>query len=100
MTAMMTMTTTRSPFSPMKANKTDRIRLRIDLSWSEMQAHYRGEFSRVGGMADDGRWVSLPTSALRPFLEQDGIHGWFDMQYDPETRRIVKLAALPDMENH
>jgi len=73
-----------------------RLTLRIDADWQAIQAYYLGDSQRISGRARDGRRVVLPASALRPFLKQSGVHGWFEMLYEPNEKRLLELRRISD----
>jgi len=76
------------------AERAVRLRLRIDLDWADMQRYYRGEMPRITACTEDGRRVILPTNTLRDHLRQDGVHGWFAMKYDANSKRILVFQPL------
>lgn len=57
--------------------------LDISLSAERFLAVYQGHANRVMVRSRDGRKVSLPAHHLRPFLTHDGIHGSFELEFDP-----------------
>ena len=52
-----------------------------------------GHANRVMLRSRDGRKVSLPAHHLRPFLTHDGIHGSFELEFDP-SGSLLALRRL------
>jgi len=71
-----------------------RIRFQVSLSQERYLRFYQGTASAVIVYAEDGRRVQLPANRLRPFVEQQGIHGRFEMVLDQDNKliEIVRLS--------
>ena len=70
-----------------------RICFSLDISSDRYQAYYQGAARSVQVIADDGRSIRFPASALRPFLDHQGIHGRFEISFDAENR-LQSLTRL------
>ncbi len=67
---------------------------RLALEWHDVEAYYQGRMPRIAVRAEDGRRVVFPTSALRPFLSQSGVHGRFEMRYRSDDDKLIELRRL------
>ncbi|BBP82025.1 DUF2835 domain-containing protein [Pseudomonas sp. No.21] len=67
--------------------------LDISLTAERFLAVYQGHANRVMLRSRDGRKVSLPAHHLRPFLTHDGIHGSFELEFDP-SGSLLALRRL------
>ncbi|MCP1728381.1 hypothetical protein J2T60_002381 [Natronospira proteinivora] len=76
------------------ADRPIRLVLRIDLDWADIQAYYQGEMPRITALAKNGQQVVMPTTTLRNFLHQDGVHGYFAMIYDSHSKRILSFEPV------
>lgn len=70
------------------------IRFSLNLSADRYLRHYQGHARRVSVVADDGRRIEFPATALRPFVTKDGVQGYFELQIDDKNRlqRIERLS--------
>lgn len=66
----------------------NRVRFRLDISYTDYLAYYQGVASGVQACALDGRIIHFPAQALRPFVSHDGIHGLFEISYDVDNKFI------------
>ncbi len=70
-----------------------RIRFSLDISRDRYQAYYQGAVRSVQVIADDGRSIRFPASALRPFLDHQGVRGRFEISFDANNR-LQSLTRL------
>ena len=63
------------------------------ISADEMLRYYRGDASGVSTTARDGRSVRFPASALRDFVDSDGVNGSFAIYFDAENK-LEKIKRL------
>lgn len=70
------------------------IRFSLNISSEAFLRHYQGIASVVVVRADDGRRVQIPANTLRPFVSQQGIVGWFELELDQDNKliKLIKLA--------
>ena len=59
----------------------------------EYLSYYKGSARWVQVISSDGRRVRFPASALRPFVDEDGVEGRFEMMVD-ENHKLVTLRRL------
>jgi len=52
--------------------------------------YYRGAARTVHATAVNGQTVIFPASALQQHVTPDGIHGWFELEFD-DHRRFIRL---------
>ncbi len=66
----------------------------ITLSAERWLPYYQGAVRALVVRSLDGRSVQLPAHALRPFVDHDGLHGIFIVDFD-ESGRLQGLQRLP-----
>jgi len=71
----------------------NRIRFSLNLSAERYLSHYRGVAKSVLVVADDGRRIEFPASALRPFVNKHGVQGQFELVIDANNR-LLSLERL------
>ncbi len=71
------------------------LRFRLDIRAEEYLHYYRGSAREVVATTEDGVRVRFPASALQPHVSHDGIHGWFEIEFDAnhKLRRLRRLAG-------
>jgi hypothetical protein len=71
-----------------------RIRFRLDISSTQYLAVYKGLAKNVIVKADDGKMVAFPAGNIQQYLNQTGIHGYFEMEMTSENKflTIKKIA--------
>jgi len=69
------------------------IRFRLNLSNERYLSFYQGRASRVSVIAQDGRRIEFPASALRPFVTHQGVQGEFQLVVD-EHNRLLRLEKI------
>lgn len=71
------------------------IRFRLAISPDEYLAFYEGAAREVVARAEDGRRVRFPAGALQRFVGHQGIHGFFELEFDAD-RKLLGLRRLGD----
>lgn len=66
----------------------DQVRFHLEIRGEELLRFYRGETSSVHVIAEDGRRVRFPAGALRPYVERDGVRGFFLLRFDAGGRLL------------
>lgn len=66
---------------------------RLSISSEQFLAYYRGHASAVLASSTDGKKIQLPANALRPFLDNQGVHGCFEIQFSRDNK-LVKLEKI------
>lgn len=71
------------------------LRFRLDISPQEALKYYRGQAKSVIAKAENGQTISFPAQHVRPFVEQNGIHGVFIIEFDAANKfmGIKRLSA-------
>ncbi|MBD9484262.1 DUF2835 domain-containing protein [Pseudomonas sp. PDM14] len=67
--------------------------LDIALPAERFLAVYQGRANRVMLWSRDGRKVSLPAHHLKPFLQHEGIHGTFELEFSA-AGELLELRRL------
>lgn len=65
-----------------------RLRIHLSLSPDELLRYYRGEVESVIAYTPERISVRFPIEALRRHIGQDGIYGWFEIEFDERNRFI------------
>lgn len=66
-----------------------RARFGINIPAEQILAYYQGAARQVSVVADDGRRVEFPAEKLRPFLDHQGVHGVFELEFDDKHRFVA-----------
>ncbi len=69
------------------------FRFTLSIAAEEYLSYYKGSARWVQVTSSDGRRVRFPASALRPFVDEDGVGGTFEMMVD-ENHKLVELRRL------
>ena len=56
----------------------------LHISAQEMKEYYSGKISSVHVIGVDGRSIQFPADILRPFVEHNGVHGWFQLKVNDD----------------
>lgn len=72
---------------------TQRLRIHLSLSSEEVLRYYRGEADSVLAWTPEGISVKFPIEALRPHVMQNGVQGWFELEFDAR-RKFVALHRI------
>jgi len=70
-----------------------RARFGINLTAEQILSYYQGVARQVSVVAQDGRRIEFPVEKLRPFLDHQGVHGMFELEFD-EYHRFVALHRI------
>jgi len=62
------------------------VRVAISIGADELLRMYRGESREAIARDDQGRVVRFPVAILRPFVNQNGVHGRFEIYFDENNR--------------
>lgn len=57
--------------------------------------YYRGAVTSVVARATDGRLIQFPASVLQRFVTDKGVHGQFELSFDPH-HRFVAIERLAE----
>lgn len=66
----------------------EEIAFHLNISAPALQRYYAGSVKSVSVIADDGRRIQFPVSALRPFVSHEGVYGHFVMLVDAGNKLI------------
>lgn len=64
--------------------------LELHIPAERMLDYYRGVARMVHAMAINGQTVSFPAAALQRHVTLDGVHGWFELEFDG-SRKLIRL---------
>ncbi len=65
------------------------LRIRLSVEPDDYLPYYCGTIKWVVAVAEDGRRVRFPASALQAHLRPDGIHGRFELRFDADSRFVA-----------
>lgn len=65
----------------------------LGISAQEMQRYYSGQARHVVVTAENGQRLQFSAELLRRFVTQDGVQGWFEIEYD-DAGRLQGLVCL------
>ena len=69
------------------------LRFSLSIPAEKYISYYKGTTRWVQVKSFDGRRVRFPASALRPFVDDHGVEGMFEMVID-ENSKLVDLRRL------
>lgn len=69
------------------------IRFRLAISAEEYLAYYQGQAQVVVARTEDNRTIRFPASAIRKFVSQDGIFGYFEITFD-ENNKLIAIQLI------
>lgn len=69
------------------------LRFILDMTREEALNYYQGHIRFIVVTAKNGQRIQFPAENLRPFIEQDGIHGYFSLQFDDDNK-LLELKRL------
>jgi Protein of unknown function (DUF2835) len=72
----------------------NKIVVNLAISAQEYQLLYAGEVKDVLAQDVEGKRVRFPASILRPYVQHQGIHGQFAIEFDVNNRfkKITRLV--------
>ena len=65
----------------------------LRISALEMQRYHSGQARTVVVIAENGQRLQFPAELLRGFVSQDGVQGWFEIEYD-DAGKLLGLVCL------
>lgn len=66
-----------------------RARFDINIPAEQILAYYQGVARQVSIVSYDGRRIEFPAEKLRPYLDHQGVHGVFELEFDSNHRFIA-----------
>ena len=72
-----------------------KFRFRLSFSREEYLTYYSGKARWVVTKAYEGETVRFPASFLREFVEDDGVHGTFEMVVDDKDKLLSLRRLTP-----
>ena len=63
-----------------------KLTFRLHVERDEAMRYYRGEAHAVRVMADSGQIIQFPALHIRRFINQQGIHGRFQIIFDDQNK--------------
>lgn len=64
------------------------LRFRMAISADEALKYYKGSARTVIVTAETGQRVQFPAEQIRPFIDSQGVHGYFSIQFDGNNKLI------------
>lgn len=64
--------------------------LELHVSPDDLLDYYRGQARTVHALATNGQTVNFPAAAIQRFVTTEGVHGWFQLEFD-EHHKFVGL---------
>lgn len=65
------------------------LHFRLAINADEASRYYRGTAHFVVVIADNGQKVQFPARVIRPFINQQGVSGYFSIQFDDDNKLIA-----------
>ena len=65
----------------------------LSISSEQFLAYYRGHSSTVLATSADGKMIQFPAIVLRPYLDAQGVHGCFEIQFN-QVNKLVRLEKI------
>lgn len=69
------------------------IRFKLNISEDQLLKYYRGHARNVVVQDSKGMNVSFPVDAIRPFVLQGGVRGYFEMIVD-DNNKLIELKKV------
>ncbi|MFW5450672.1 MAG: DUF2835 domain-containing protein [Methylophagaceae bacterium] len=69
------------------------LHFRLDMAREEALDYYQGAIRFIIVTADNGQRIQFPAENLRPFIEQDGVHGYFSLLFD-HNNKLLSLKRI------
>ncbi|MBR7889201.1 DUF2835 domain-containing protein [Marinomonas sp. A79] len=70
-----------------------KIVLNVALSALKYEAMYAGLAKNLVANSLDGRKVQLPLSAFQRFVTHQGIHGFFEVEFD-DSNKLISVTKI------
>ena len=64
------------------------LRFRLHLTQEQALRYYQGSARAVVVRAENGQRIQFPAEHIRPFIGQDGVQGYFSIQFDHHHKLI------------
>ena len=69
------------------------LHFRLNLTQEQALRYYQGSARAVVVRAENGQRVQFPAEHIRPFIDQDGVQGYFSIQFD-DDQKLIGLKRL------
>jgi hypothetical protein len=69
------------------------LRFYLSLSRTQALSYYQGHARSVVVTAENGQRIRFPAEHIRPFVEADGVQGYFSIQFD-KNNKLMGLKRL------
>jgi Protein of unknown function (DUF2835) len=69
------------------------IRFSLNLSYDQFFKVYQGIAKNISVVADDGRRVEFPAGKVQPYLTNQGVQGYFELELTAEYK-FVSIKKL------
>ncbi|PTY00544.1 DUF2835 domain-containing protein [Opitutus sp. ER46] len=72
------------------------LTISLNLTAGQVLAYYHGQAQVVQAIATTGQRVQFPANALRRVVTQDGVHGWFRIEFDANHKFVALVPVDGD----
>ncbi|MDH5358226.1 MAG: DUF2835 domain-containing protein [Gammaproteobacteria bacterium] len=69
------------------------LRFRLKLTQEQALRYYQGSARAVVVRAENGQRVQFPAEHIRQFIDQDGVQGYFSIQFD-DNQKLIGIKRL------
>ena len=69
------------------------LRFRLSLNRQQALRYYQGHARAVVVRAENGQSIQFPAQHIRPFVDADGVHGYFSIEFD-DNNKLLGLKKL------
>lgn len=69
------------------------LQFRMKLTREQALRYYQGSARSVIVTATNGQRIQFPVEHIRPFIDQNGIQGYFAIQFD-DSHKLIGLKRL------
>jgi len=69
------------------------LRFRMSISLQEASRYYEGRAQSVKVLAENGQTIRFPAQHIRPFIDQQGVHGYFSISFD-DNHKLLAINKL------
>ncbi len=73
-----------------------KMNFQLNISEAEYLRFYQGSARDVIVMSTEGRTIKFPANLLRDFVAHDGIHGYFEIEFDAQFRFKSLIRLEPE----
>lgn len=67
--------------------------IQLNIGREEMMRYYRDGVQNVKAIANNGQVILFPVNVLRPFINQTGVHGLFEIECDHNGKLLTIQAS-------